>query len=95
MAPARGAGRLNLLPALEVKHEYKRLPAEVLCRTRAPGRRPGTHHAISTTPNRSTRNPARLGACDWYRTVQMNLDADLVKAAEDVANSETNWPNQI
>ena len=37
----------------------------------------------------------RLGAGDWYRAAQIALDEDPVKAAEDVANSETYWPNEI
>ena len=53
----------------------------------------GTRHAISTTLAGAFE--IRLGAGDWYRAVQMDLDEDPVKAAEDVVNAETYWPNEI
>ena len=53
----------------------------------------GAHHAASTAQTGALE--VRLVASDGYGVVQMNLNADLVKAAEDVATSETYWRNEI
>ncbi len=53
----------------------------------------GTRHAVSTVQSGALE--IRLGAGDWYRAVQIDLDGDPVKAAEDVAKAETYWPNEI
>jgi hypothetical protein len=53
----------------------------------------GTRHTVSTT--RTGALEVRLGAGDWYRATQIVLDEDPIKAARDVASSETYWPNQI
>ena len=53
----------------------------------------GTRHAISTT--RSGEIEIRLGNGDWYRATKIKLDDDPIKAAQDVANAETYWPDAI
>jgi hypothetical protein len=37
----------------------------------------------------------RLGNANWYRAVQIVLDENPLKAAQDVAKAETYWPTEI
>ena len=53
----------------------------------------GTSHAISTTLTCALE--IRLGAGDWYRATQVELDEDPIKAAQDVARAKTYWPDVI
>jgi hypothetical protein len=50
-------------------------------------------HAVSTSQSGALE--VRFGAGDWYRAAQIELNDDPIKAAKDVANSETYRPNEI
>ncbi len=53
----------------------------------------GTRHAVSTT--RTGALEVRLGAGDWYRATQIELNDDPIKAAQDVAEAKTYWPGEV
>ena len=53
----------------------------------------GTRHTISTTVSGEVE--IRLGNGDWYRPTKIKLDDDPIRAAQDVVNAETYWPDTI
>ncbi len=53
----------------------------------------GTRHTVSTT--RSGALEVRLGAGDWHRAAQIELNEDPIKAAQDVAKAKAYWPDEV
>ena len=52
-----------------------------------------TRHAISTT--RTGQLEIRLGAGDWYWATRVELNDDPLRAAQEVANAQRNFPTSI